>query len=69
MNSQDRQYRHPELVSGSIYPQRTLVSAEKWMLKQVQHDVLALTVGLAVSRRGALATSPETLLKKDRHHG
>ncbi len=30
--------RHPELVSGSIVPYNPLVEADKWMLKQVQHD-------------------------------
>jgi hypothetical protein len=29
-------YRHPELVSGSISSKGS--AAEKWMLKQVQHD-------------------------------
>jgi hypothetical protein len=29
--------RHPELVSGSISPASS-VRADKWMLKQVQHD-------------------------------
>ena len=32
------QTRHPELVSGSISPLYPMVSAEGWMLKQVQHD-------------------------------
>jgi hypothetical protein len=31
-------FRHPELVSGSIW--MTVVPVEKWMLKQVQHDGL-----------------------------
>ncbi len=31
-------HRHPELVSGSIAPNRSMVNDEKWMLKQVQHD-------------------------------
>ena len=35
----DPQTRHPELVSGSILPDRAVVCDEKWMLKQVQHDV------------------------------
>ena len=30
--------RHPELVSGSISPNKTSVEADKWMLKQVHHD-------------------------------
>ena len=30
--------RHPELVSGSIVQPQPPVDAEKWMLKQVQHD-------------------------------
>jgi hypothetical protein len=30
--------RHPELVSGSISPDRTIDWAAGWMLKQVQHD-------------------------------
>ncbi len=30
--------RHPELVSGSIAPSKLTASADKWMLKQVQHD-------------------------------
>ncbi len=30
--------RHPELVSGSIVPDKPPVAADKWMLKQVQHD-------------------------------
>ena len=32
------QFRHPELVSGSILPLSHSVSVEGWMLKQVQHD-------------------------------
>jgi hypothetical protein len=31
--------RHPELVSGSIFRLAQMVLAERWMLKQVQHDV------------------------------
>jgi hypothetical protein len=31
-------YRHPELVSGSIYPPAMPPLAARWMLKQVQHD-------------------------------
>ena len=31
--------RHPEFVSGSILPLCPSVSASRWMLKQVQHDV------------------------------
>ena len=31
--------RHPELVSGSILLDQAVVGDEKWMLKQVQHDV------------------------------
>ena len=30
--------RHPELVSGSIAPNNPMGEADKWMLKQVQHD-------------------------------
>jgi hypothetical protein len=30
--------RHPELVSGSIVPQRPVGWVWEWMLKQVQHD-------------------------------
>jgi hypothetical protein len=30
--------RHPELVSGSISQQGKAEFAERWMLKQVQHD-------------------------------
>ncbi len=30
--------RHPELVSGSIYRPKPVVSSARWMLKQVQHD-------------------------------
>jgi LPS-assembly lipoprotein len=30
--------RHPELVSGSIVPNKPGLDAAKWMLKQVQHD-------------------------------
>jgi Phage tail assembly chaperone protein, TAC len=30
--------RHPELVSGSISPLSPSPSADRWMLKQVQHD-------------------------------
>jgi hypothetical protein len=29
--------RHPEFISGSIYPLRSVFAA-RWMLKQVQHD-------------------------------
>ena len=32
--------RHPELVSGSILPQRREAEVEGWMLKRVQHDGL-----------------------------
>jgi hypothetical protein len=32
--------RHPELVSGSTYQPHSSVCEEKWMLKQVQHDVV-----------------------------
>jgi hypothetical protein len=32
------QRRHPELVSGSIVRQAMALPAERWMLKQVQHD-------------------------------
>jgi hypothetical protein len=31
-------YRHPELVSGSIYQPKTSVCVARWMLNQVQHD-------------------------------
>jgi hypothetical protein len=37
-NARYFKYRHPELVSGSIFSRYPLVSADKWMLKQVQHD-------------------------------
>jgi glycyl-tRNA synthetase beta chain len=37
-DSSDKNNRHPELVSGSIAPNDPPVEAEKWMLKQVQHD-------------------------------
>jgi hypothetical protein len=30
--------RHPELVSGSIFPMQPLYPEARWMLKQVQHD-------------------------------
>jgi hypothetical protein len=30
--------RHPELVSGSIVPNKPPVAADKWTLKQVQGD-------------------------------
>jgi hypothetical protein len=30
--------RHPELVSGSMAPNKSKVATAKWMLKQVQHD-------------------------------
>lgn len=33
------QYRHPELVSGPIYPLYSPACVARWMLKQVQHDV------------------------------
>ena len=35
---QQEKHRHPELVSGSISPQKAEREVEKWMLKQVQHD-------------------------------
>ena len=39
--------RHPELVSGSIYRHKPMVSSARWMLKQVQHDeVLNVEVAL-----------------------
>jgi hypothetical protein len=31
-------FRHPELVSGSIVPQRPSFNAGEWTLKQVQGD-------------------------------
>ena len=36
----DKNNRHPELVSGSISPNDPSGEADKWMLKQVQHDEL-----------------------------
>jgi hypothetical protein len=30
--------RHPELFSGSISPKDAPFKADKWMLKQAQHD-------------------------------
>ncbi len=38
-NVVNQHIRHPELVSGSI-SQRSLGLAARWMLKQVQHDVV-----------------------------
>ncbi|MBK6707298.1 MAG: acyl-CoA ligase (AMP-forming), exosortase A system-associated [Sphingomonadales bacterium] len=35
---EEEEYRHPELGSGSISPHDPVGAAEKWMLKQVQHD-------------------------------
>jgi hypothetical protein len=32
-------YRHPELVSGSIYQPKTSACVARWMLNRVQHDV------------------------------
>jgi hypothetical protein len=34
----EKQFRHPELVSGSISPLYSSGCVERWMLKQVQHD-------------------------------
>jgi chromosome segregation protein len=45
--------RHPELVSGSIPPNRAEGETEKWMLKQVQHD--------EVSRLSAYVEAPAEL--------
>ena len=36
----DKNNRHPELVSGPISPNNSSSEADKWMLKQVQHDDL-----------------------------
>jgi hypothetical protein len=37
--------RHPELVSGSIVPNKPPLAADKWTLKQVQgHDLGGLVV-------------------------
>ncbi len=36
----DKNNRHPELGSGSISPNNPSGEADKWMLKQVQHDEL-----------------------------
>ena len=35
--------RHPELVSGSIVPNKLPVAADKWTLKQVQGDDLGVS--------------------------
>jgi glycyl-tRNA synthetase beta chain len=39
-DTSDKNNRHPELVSGSISPNDPSGEADKWMLKQVQHDDL-----------------------------
>jgi glycyl-tRNA synthetase beta chain len=39
-DTSDKNNRHPELVSGSIVPNEPMGKADKWMLKQVQHDDL-----------------------------
>jgi len=40
--------RHPELVSGSISPPAQ--GSPEWMLKQVQHDVMEITLAATVSK-------------------
>ena len=39
-NASSNHSRHPELVSGSIAPNKPPVAAYKWTLKQVQGDEL-----------------------------
>ncbi|WP_156313407.1 hypothetical protein [Erythrobacter sp. SG61-1L] len=45
--------RHPELVSGSISPDRTAVREDTWLLKQVQHDDSADVRNIVVSGEAA----------------
>jgi hypothetical protein len=43
--SHSHNLRHPELVSGSISPQKPLAEIAEWMLKQVQHDEIFFIKG------------------------
>ncbi len=55
----DSNNRHPELVSGSTLPSEPIGGNEAWMLKQVQHDGVAVETDLftALNAAESLATS------------
>jgi aminoglycoside phosphotransferase (APT) family kinase protein len=61
---EQQKHRHPELVSGSISPVEPEGKAEKWMLKQVQHDGMGMTgEPSAVELLGAVSAWIETDVK------
>ncbi len=65
-NVDDKNSRHPELVSGSIVPDNSSADAEEWMLKQVQHDgVSDVEVSLYKALTAAEPLAAAAILRED----